>query len=144
MSTGNHQHRPRNWAQIPAHIYAMARMIFAGLDSRLFENERRYNDVRVNNGVEYIFHCAPSESRRLSLQVTCPGFLLRQPLLSSQGKRPEASLLICSLVDALISNGMRLSRTTVFMNTVIAAVLVKPKSSQDAIEIFLESIINAH
>ena len=37
MSTGNHQHRPRNWAQIQAHIYAMARMIFAGLDSRLFE-----------------------------------------------------------------------------------------------------------
>lgn len=37
MSTGNHQHRPRNWAQIQAHIYAMARMIVAGLDSRLFE-----------------------------------------------------------------------------------------------------------
>ena len=37
MSTGNHQHRPSNWAQIPAHIYAMAWMIFAGLDSRLFE-----------------------------------------------------------------------------------------------------------
>ena len=37
MSTGNHQHRPRNWAQIPVHVCTMARMIFAGLDSRLFE-----------------------------------------------------------------------------------------------------------
>ena len=49
----------------------------------------------------------------------------------------QASLLICSLLDALISKGMRLSRTTAFMNTVIAAVLVKPKSSQ-----MLSTILN--
>lgn len=48
--------------------------------------------------------------------------------------------LISSLPAALISNGILRSRTTVFINTVIAAVVVKPNSSQRVSKFFFNEL----